>query len=150
MKKILFLPILLPLVLVSCEISPGAYFPASPGDAVVGEDVWFTDESGNAIDFEWDFGDGYTSEKPDPMHRFTSTGVHNVSLKVWSDGGLSDVASLDPDIKIPTLMEIEVREYYDDYPVRGASVILYPRLVDRENAANSVNEGCEEITSFIK
>ncbi len=150
MEKILFLLILLPLVVVSCEMSPGAYFPASPGDPVVGEDVWFTDESGNAIDFEWDFGDGYTSGEPDPMHRFTATGVHNVSLKVWSAGGLSDVASLDPDIKIPTLMEIEVREYYDDCPVQGASVILYPRLADRENEANSVNEGCEEITSFIK
>lgn len=141
MKKILFLSILLPLVLVSCEMSPRAYFSASPGDPVVGEDVWFTNESENAIDFEWDFGDGYTSGETNPIHRFTSTGIYNVRLKVWSSGGLTDVASLDLDVKIPTLLEIEVREYYEDYPVQGASVILYPRLIDWENEANSVNEG---------
>lgn len=141
MKKLIILSILLPLVLVSCEMSPRAYFSASPGDPVVGEDIWFTNESENAIDFEWDFGDGYISDEPNPIHRFTSTGVYNVRLKVWSAGGLSDVASLDLDVKIPTLLEIEVREYYDDYPVQGASVILYPRLLDWENEANSVNEG---------
>ncbi len=90
---------------------------ASPGDPVVGEDVWFTNESENAVDYEWDFGDGYISDEPNPIHRFTSTGVYNVRLKVWSAGGLSDVASLDLDVKIPTLLEIEVLEYFDKYPV---------------------------------
>ncbi len=141
MKKLIFLPILLPLVLVSCEMSPRAFFAASPGDPVVGEDVWFTNESENAVDFEWDFGDGFTSDEQNPVHRFTSTGVYNVRLKVWSAGGLTDVASLDLDVKIPTLLEVEVREYWDDYAVQGASVILYPRLIDWENEANSVNEG---------
>lgn len=141
MKKIIFLSVILPLVLVSCEMSPRAYFSASPGDPVVGEDVWFTNESENAIDYEWDFGDGYISDEPNPIHRFTSTGVYNVKLKVWSSGGLSDVASLDLDVKIPTLLEVEVLEYYDLYPVEGASVILYPRLIDWEKEENSVNEG---------
>lgn len=141
MKKIILLSVILPLVLVSCEMSPRAWFSASPGDPVVGEDVWFTSESENAVEYEWDFGDGYTSDEPNPIHRFTSTGVFNVRLKVWSAGGLSDVASLDLDVKIPTLLEVEVLEYYDRYPVGGASVILYPRLIDWENEANSVNEG---------
>jgi len=141
MKKLIFLSAVLPLILVSCEMSPRAYFSASPGDPVVGEDVWFTNESENAIDYEWDFGDGYISDEPNPIHRFTSTGVYNVKLKVWSSGGLSDVATLDLDVKIPTLLEVEVLEYYDKYPVEGASVILYPRLIDWENEENSVNEG---------
>ena len=141
MKRILFLTVVLPLLLFSCEMSPRAYFSASPGDPVVGEDVWFTNESENAVDFEWDFGDGYISNEANPVHRFTSTGVYNVRLKVWSSAGLSDVASIDLDVKIPTLLEIEVLEYFDLYPVEGASVILYSRLIDWENEQNSVNEG---------
>jgi PKD repeat protein len=141
MKKIIYFSLVLPLILFSCEMSPRAYFSASPGDPVVGEEVWFTNESENVASFEWDFGDGYTSNEPNPIHRFTSTGTFTVVLKVWSGRGLSDEASLSLNVKIPTLLEVEVLEYYDEYPVEGASVILYPTLSDWENETHSVNEG---------
>jgi len=141
MKKIIFLSLVLPLILVSCEISPRAYFSASPGDPVVGEEVWFTNESENVADFEWDFGDGYISDEVNPIHKYTSTGAFTVILKVWSGSGLTDEASLVLNVKIPTLLEIEVLEYFDKYPVEGASVILYLTLADWENETNSVNEG---------
>ncbi len=141
MKKIIYLSLVLPLILFSCEMSPRAYFSASPGEPVVGEEVWFTNESENVASFEWDFGDGYTSNEANPIHRFTSTGTFTVILKVWSGSGLSDEASLTLNVKIPTLLEIEVLEYYDEYPVEGASVILYPTLTDWEKQTHSVNEG---------
>src|SRR5665647_3434217 len=141
MKKIIFLTLVLPLILFSCEISPNAYFSASPADPVVGEDVWFTNESENVASFEWDFGDGYISNEANPVHRYTSTGIFTVILKVWSGSGLSDEASLSLDVKIPTLLEVEVLEYYEEYPVEGASVILYQTLTDWENETHSVNEG---------
>ena len=52
---------------------------------------------------------------------------------MWSESGLTDEASLTLDVKIPTLLEIEVLEYYEEYPVEGASVIIYPTLTDWEN-----------------
>lgn len=141
MKKIFYISLVLPLILFSCESSPRAYFSASPGDPVVGEEVWFTNESDNAVDFEWDFGDGYISNDVNPIHKFTASGSFTVVLKAWSSGGLIDEASLTLDVRIPTLLEIEVLEYYDLYPVEGASVILYATLSDWENEADMVNEG---------
>lgn len=141
MKKVIFLSLVLPLILLSCEVSPKSYFSASPGDPVVGEEVWFTNESENVTDFEWDFGDGYISNDVNPVHKYTSTGAFTVILKVWSRSGLTDEASLVLNVRIPTLLEIEVLEFYDKYPVEGASVILYPTLTDWENETSSVNEG---------
>jgi hypothetical protein len=141
MKRIIYLSLVLPLILFSCEISPRAYFSATPGDPVVGEDVWFTNESENAASFEWDFGDGYISDEVNPIHRYSSTGNFTVKLKVWSGSGLTDEATLTLDVKIPTLLEVEVLEYYDEYPVEGASVILYKTLADWDKETNLVSEG---------
>jgi PKD repeat protein len=141
MKKIIYLSLVLPLILISCETSPRAYFSADPGNPVVGEDVWFTNESDNAMSFEWNFGDGYISNEPNPVHRFTATGTYTIVLKAWSENGLADEASLSLEVKIPTLLEIEVLEYYEEYPVEGASVILYPTLNDWDEETNMINEG---------
>jgi PKD repeat protein len=141
MKKLIYLSLVLSMILVSCESSPIAMFSANPGNPVVGEEVWFTNESDNAYDFEWNFGDGYISNEPNPVHKFTSTGTFTVVLKVWSESGLTDESSLTLEVKIPTLLEIEVLEYFERYPVEGASIILYPTLTDWENETDMINEG---------
>ncbi len=141
MTKAICISFILPLILVSCEYSPRAFFSASPGDPVVGEEVWFTNESDNTVEHEWDFGDGYYSTERNPVHKFMSSGKFTVILKVWSSSGQSDEASLEINVLIPTLLEIEVLEYYDEYPVRGASVILYPTLDDWEREKNMIGEG---------
>jgi hypothetical protein len=68
---------------------------------------------------------------------------------VWSESGLTDEASLILDVKIPTLLEIEVLEYYEEYPVEGASVIIYPTLTDWENETNNVNEGFTDVDGKV-
>lgn len=141
MKKTIFIAILLPLVMGSCEMNPEAYFSATPGDPVVGEEVLFTNNSIHAESCEWDFGDGYISNEIHPSHVYSASGTFTVILKVWSAGGLTDEAVLDIIVKIPTLLEIEVLEYYDEYPVEGASVVLYPTLDDWDNETNMIYEG---------
>lgn len=44
-------------------------------------------------DYYWDFGDGKTSRRPDPVHVFLSDGDFGVELRVVTGGGLEDVAS---------------------------------------------------------
>jgi hypothetical protein len=141
MKKVIYLSLVLPLILYSCEDMPRASFSASPGDPAVGEEVWFTNESENATRFEWDFGDGYLSEEVHPIHKYTASGSFQVTLKAWSDNGSYDEAYMTVNVMIPTLLEIQVLEYYQEYPVEGASVILYPTLNDWNNQTNKVNEG---------
>ena len=141
MKKLIYITLVLPLFLFSCEKSPRAVFSANPGDPSVGEEVWFTNESDNAESFEWDFGDGFISDEVNPVHIYGATGSFVVTLKAWSHGGLTDEASVTINVTVPTLLEIEVLEYYEEYPVVDASVILYPTLADWDNQTNAVLEG---------
>jgi len=149
MKKIVYISLFLSLLLFSCESDPDAYFSATPGDPVVGEDVYFNNESENAVSFEWDFGDGYGSDEANPVHSFNASGTFEVALKVWSENGLTDEAYMTIDVNIPTLLEIEVLEFYDKYPVEGASVRLYPSLPDWEDETNMESEGLTDQDGFI-
>lgn len=149
MKKLVCLLPFLPFLLNSCELDPEAYFSATPGDPVVGEVVYFNNESENSVRFSWDFGDGYVSDEPDPAHSFNTSGVFEVKLKVWSDNGYTDEAFMTIDVKIPTLLEIEVLEFYDKYPVSQASVRLYPTLPDWEEETSLEAEGLTDNDGFI-
>lgn len=140
-KRIFYLFLVLPLILISCESTPEAHFIVDRANPEVGQDIHFTNDSHNANRFEWDFGDGYVSTDPDPVHYFNASGTFEVVLTAFSKSGLSDEASLIMDVKIPTLLEIEVVEWYDEYDVEGASVRLYPTLPDWENETNMETEG---------
>ena len=41
----------------------------------------------------WFFGDGNTSNSKDPSHKYSTTGIHTVNLKVIANGGCSDSIS---------------------------------------------------------
>jgi hypothetical protein len=47
-------------------------------------EVRFTNQSKNASDFEWDFGDHTTSELKNPIHIYSNTGIYIVTLKGWN------------------------------------------------------------------
>lgn len=149
MKRIFYLSLVLPIILLACERTPEAQFFTDTIEPEVGQEVFFTNESNNAVDFEWDFGDGFTSNEVNPVHIFTGTGTFEVILTVYSGAGLSDKASITVKVMIPTLLEIEVAEYYDDYPVAGASVRLYSTLSDWEDEKNMTSEGYTDENGFI-
>ncbi len=141
MKKIIYLTLVLPVLLFSCKSTPSAHFYTDTTDPEVGQTVVFYNDSQDARDFEWDFGDGYTSNERTPEHVFTSSGPVTVTLTAISKSGVSDEASLDLNITVPTLLEIEVREYYQEYLVPDASVYLYPTLSDWDAQTNLMASG---------
>jgi hypothetical protein len=141
MKRIIYLFLTLSILLFSCEKTPVASFSADTNDPIVGQPVGFNNNSHNGDRFEWDFGDGYTSNDVDPIHTFTATGSYDVTLTAISKGGLSDKAVLNLNVAIPTLLEIEVREYYSQAVVPDASIILYSSITDWDAQKNMVIEG---------
>jgi PKD repeat protein len=149
MKRILYIAIIFPILLVSCELAPNAYFSVDKVEPVVGEEVIFTNQSDNAVTFEWDFGDGSFSDVANPVHIYTGSGSFQVELKAFSKTGLVSKAYQTIDVKIPTLLEIEVLEYTDHYPVENASVILYPNLADWDNERNSITEGFTDENGIV-
>jgi PKD repeat protein len=143
MKRLTYLFLSLTLLLFSCHKTPNppnASFSADIANPEVGQTVTFTNNSQNGEKFEWDFGDGYGSSESDPAHIFTATGGYDVTLTVTSKNGSSDKASLTINVLVPTLLEIEVDEYYSGNPVPNASIILYPTLPDWKGQTNKVME----------
>jgi len=120
----------LPLLLFSCEKTPVASFSTDTDQPEVGQAVTFNNNSQNSDRYEWDFGDGYGSNESNPVHTFTATGSVEVILEAKSREGLSDKASLTLNVRIPTLLEIEVREYYSEDPIPNASIVLYSSITD--------------------
>jgi len=84
MKGITFLSLIISLLVVSCKKSPVADFSYS-NPVKVGEEVTFNNLSKNADRFSWDFGDGYTSVKSDPVHTFGKAGTCTVSLQAMGE-----------------------------------------------------------------
>ena len=50
----------------------------------------FTDASTNAVTWNWNFGDGNTSNLQNPSHTYSTPGIHTVALTITSGGGCSD------------------------------------------------------------
>jgi PKD repeat protein len=149
MKKLILLPVLL-LMAASCTREvPRARFTASAQVIEAGEAVAFTNLSVNADFAEWDFGDGYISNEYDPVHVFTRPGTFRVVLKVFSSDHFSDESMMDITVLYPTTLEITVKEYYNQYVVPNASVILYPSLTDWIHQTNAVAEGLTDIDGRV-
>jgi len=141
MKRLVILTAAAAIILSSCDIQPEAFFYADKLRADIGEEVYFTNESYNASWVSWDFGDGTCSDAYNVVHSWSASGVYTVVLTAFSSTGSIDKAILEVEIVSPTMLEIEVLEWYDEYPVQGASVILYPTLSDWDNETNALVEG---------
>lgn len=71
-----------------------AEYSASATDVCLGESVTFTDESlGGASQFNWDFGDGNTSNEQNPTHTYSVEGEYTVVLQVTNPDGCGDTLS---------------------------------------------------------
>lgn len=70
---------------------PVANFQAYVSDNA--DTVYFADNSLDAIDWTWDFGDGNSSDVQNPIHSYDVNGNYDVSLMVTNDYGCSDTTS---------------------------------------------------------
>ncbi len=141
MKRMIFLTAVAAIMLSSCEIQPEAYFYTDKVTAEIGEEIYFTNGSYNASHFEWDFGDGTWSDAFEVVHSYSASGTFTVVLSAFSSSGNVDKSYAEIEILSPTMLEVEVLEWYDQYPVQGASVILYPTETDWDNETNAIVEG---------
>ncbi|HYX07286.1 MAG TPA: PKD domain-containing protein [Bacteroidales bacterium] len=92
MKKSILLIAITTLVLAGCEMRPDASFYSSSSTLELGEPVHFTNTSINAVDFEWDFGDGTFSTNRDVSHAFTEPGSYTITLTAYSSDNRLDRA----------------------------------------------------------
>ncbi len=142
MKRATILGVMAAMILAgACQPLPESRFIPSKKKVELGEEIAFYNQSRNAVEYEWDFGDGSYSTLFEPTHVYDASGVFTVILTAWSRSGQADKSYFDIEVVAPVILEVEVLEYYDQYPVAGASVILYPSERDWDNETNAVVEG---------
>jgi PKD repeat protein len=149
MKNIIYVALAFSVIILSCQSSPQAFFSADTTTPDVGQPVYFTNDSKNAKSFKWDFGDGYASTDVNPSHVYEGTGTFEVKMSALSKNGLEDISYLSIQVMVPTLLEIEVVEYYDLYIVKGASVLLYSSITDWDAQTNKVSEGFTDDNGIV-
>ena len=140
MKRVIYLLIIALAFLTGCERGPVADFDVSDINVTVGENVYFYNYSLNANDYEWDFGDGYYTYNEEPVHSYSEPGFYEVRLAAYYNDEVDYEYITIEVTDDPTYLTIEVLEYYDQYPVEDASIILYATYSDWVNETNPVIE----------
>ncbi|MFC1570024.1 PKD domain-containing protein [bacterium] len=82
------------------DAPPVAHFSAEPRSGLENLVTQFTDSSSGTIHaWQWDFGDGKTSQEQHPMHAYSAIGDYTVQLTVTGPGG-SDVKNVEKYIHV--------------------------------------------------
>lgn len=139
MKKFGFIILGLALILTSCDVRrPRADFEPTKYVVEPYEEIVFQNYSSYADIYDWDFGDGYYSSVEEPAHYFTRPGKYTVQLTAVN-GDYEDVCYVDIEVVGATL-DVQVLEYYDEYAISGAKVILYRTYADWLDQRNPLIE----------
>lgn len=66
---------------------PEVDFSFTPSSGYVPSTITFTNQTTNASNYIWNFGDGLTSTLENPTHEYTASGIFSVSLTAYGGGG---------------------------------------------------------------
>jgi PKD repeat protein len=78
----------------------------------------FTDESTNAVEWQWFFGDGTTSNEQNPEHTYTNPGIYKVTLRAKNLDGCQQSYSIDKIKILPTpVVDFDISISGECYPV---------------------------------
>jgi len=81
-------------------LGPNTHFGISDIVTCQGLPVSFLDSSINAIRWEWNFGDGNSSNEKNPVFSYTEAGVYTVTLISWDKTGCYNSFTLDSAITV--------------------------------------------------
>lgn len=145
MKRLLIIIPILSLMLASCYREPLANATINPMDPWVGEDITFTNLSTNTAYSEWDMGDGTASSSFNVVHYYIHPGEYNVNLSSYGDKkGMSRATFV---IYVTgSELKVSVLEFYDEYAIEEASVLLYESEDDWWEANIDKAVGGEQFT----
>ena len=122
MKRTPLLYVVLAIIMGSCA-RPVANFSLQ-GEEKVLSPIVFDNQSENATTYEWDFGDGNTSELAEPSHTYRQSGNYTISLKAINEKGKARVTEQAVSIAPPEICLVEIEtihgsmlvELYDATP----------------------------------
>jgi len=113
------------LFIHSCEKTPSSAFSFEPTfNPEAGDTIIFTNESLDALSYEWDFGDGGSSSNQDPYYQYSESGSYDVTLTATNE---TKSALLTQSIQIndPTVLGILVYQDDEVTPLENCEVWVY-------------------------
>lgn len=102
---------------------PVADFTFTPSNGYKPLKVQFTDKSTNVTSYEWDFGNGQTSNLKNPSTVFTNDGVYTITLKVINKDGTDKITKT-----------ISVKNPPKSVKIKSVTIVEFPET--DENGAN--------------
>lgn len=124
-----------------CQKTPEASFIISNSEPNVNEEVVFTNLSVEGNTYEWNFGDGKTSEEFSPSHSYSKTGNYTVKLTAYSKNGKKSDEYTRQLTVISTDLQITVYLDGTEYIITGCPVDLYTSSDDFWSSENVVASG---------
>ena len=123
---------------------PGEDGPVAVETDIVftGEQVEFFNTSVDGVSYLWEFGDGYTAELESPVYSYDEPGTYDVTLNAYGYGSEQDSYTKTIHVVegVNSALRITVLEYYDEYSVEGASVLVFESVDDWETETNPSEE----------
>jgi len=111
---------------------PIAIASAYPNPAYVGQNISFSsagsyDPDGTIVSYLWNFGDGATSNEPNPVHAYTEPGNYTATLTVTDDKGASNTTSFLIAVRCssPFLSrDPTIKSNYEDSPLKALQDLI--------------------------
>ena len=93
---------------------PVAEFTADQTRGEIPLTVHFTDQTTkDPTGWSWDFGDGSSSNDPDPVHEYNTTGVYSVTLVVQNDEGYDTIVKKNLIKAIEVIVDLRDNQSYE-------------------------------------
>ena len=123
---------------------PVASFDYSPAQPYPGEWIVFqstsTDCDDSVAGTTWDFDDGTASTDPNPVHKFATAGLHDVTLTVTDQDGATGTKTIVVPVFRANAPPVAGFVWTPASPVAGSPVQLFSTSVDAEGAVSEAWE----------
>ncbi|NPA67736.1 MAG: PKD domain-containing protein [Chlorobi bacterium] len=141
-----FIPFMLIFTLHGCIIDStpdypevDACFTVSGSTHYINEPVYFINCSQDAVSYEWNFGDGFSSNQRNPSHTYTQTGTYQVTMTAY---GYDTYETFTDAVTVSGSTDLAILVMYagTEDPVSNCEVQLYSDYTDWENLTNPVSD----------
>lgn len=137
-------------LLVSCNKLPETDFTYSPLDnPETGDIIRFENTTPEVSTFEWDFGDGITSNLENPGHVFESPGNFEVTLTTSNDAGDQEKRKTIV-INDPTILAFLIVDSTETIPLEDAELWVFYNEDDWNNFSNPMLIGYADSTGYVE
>lgn len=136
-------------VIFSCKRLPEPDFSFTPTEnPEAGDTISFINQSVDADSYEWQFGDGSSSNLADPLYIYDQAGIYEVTLTAENEAG-SQAKTQSITINEPTILGFVVYDSTKTILLEEAEVSLYDNLHDYENFGETPYVGYTDSNGIV-